>query len=170
MEPQCVKSRAAWNYLWLTSDYMLEVFWFFLKCVFTDTWAEVVLLKEDVCLTKSVLYQKDVTAGSVIFKEMVSCLRGQLRHLVTWAILWILVKTMMDCVNVEASIRWRITWIVSDRFGFYWTGMMSNKYNSLQNLSENKFDHMSKTPFPIFIILMITHHQTTRYCYKTYKT
>lgn len=47
---------------------------------------------------------------------------------------------------------------------------MSNKYNSLPNLSENKFDHMSKTSFPLFIILMIAHHKTTRYCYKTYKT
>lgn len=169
MEPQCVKSRAAWNYSWLTSDCTLEVFWFCFKCVFTDTWAEVVLLKEDVCLTKfSVLSQKDVVACSVIFKEMVSCLRGQLRHLVSGRFFEYLWK--LWCVNFEASLRWRITWIVSDRFGFYRTGMMSKKYNSLQNLSENKFDHMSKTSFPTFIILMITHHQTTRYCYKTCKT
>lgn len=67
--------------------YVRSVLGFF-KCIFTDAWAEVVLLKEDVCLTKfSVLYQKDAVAGSVIFKEMFLCLRGQLRHLVSWAIL-----------------------------------------------------------------------------------
>lgn len=51
----------------------------------------------------------------------------------------------------------------------YQTDMMGNKYNNLQNLSENKFDHMSKGSLPIFVILMITHHKTMLHCYKTYK-
>lgn len=141
MEPQCVKSRAAWNYLWLTSDYMSEVF--FLN-VFSQTlrlrlfsWKRMYALQNSPCFTRKTWWQCHFQGNGFIFERTTSSSRHVGNSLTTCenydelCELWGLYK-MEDNLNCVRSF-----WLLPD--------MMSNKYNSLQNLSENKFDHMSKT-------------------------